>query len=69
MKNKIKFLLGVLALSLMQSAANAEMKTREIELKNKLLLVPVSEKPAAPDAKKNDRATMLEIRVGETLVH
>jgi fructan beta-fructosidase len=69
MKSGLKLLASVLAVSLLQSTAHADLKTREIEIKHKMLLVPVSDKPATPGAKKKDRGTMLEIRVGETLVH
>lgn len=61
-------ILGVMAVSLMQSPAQAELKTREIAIKEKLLLVPISSKLPKP-AEKKARGTSLEIRVGETLVH
>ena len=68
MKCSMTWVVGVMAVSLMQSPAQAELKTREIAIKEKLLLVPVSSKPPKP-AEKKTRGTSLEIRVGETLVH
>lgn len=65
MNNELKIMLGVLALSMAQVAAQAEMTTRDVEIKKPLLLVPVANK--MPD--KKARGVSLEIRVGETLVH
>lgn len=68
MKYAMTWLMGAMAVLLMQSSAQAELKTREIVIKEKLLLVPVSAKPPKP-AEKKTRGTSLEIRVGGTLVH
>jgi fructan beta-fructosidase len=66
--NAMMLMMGAMAVTLMHSPAQAELKTREIAIKEKLLLVPVSAKPPKP-AEKKTRGTSLEIRVGDTLVH
>lgn len=68
MKKEMTLIMGVIVVSLMQSPAQAELKTREIVIKDNLLLVPVSAKTSKPPAKRT-RGVSLEIRVGETLVH